>query len=318
MEPNMILYDENLNEGLLEFGIQIPMLASRAVKAYEFLKSHDILGPKIDQWHIPKIEEQITKADLLRVHSSDYVDKLYSADLESEIIRTFDLVDEQGKYYRYDPDAATLPLTHLFDRTLTTVASTVQCSRVAQEKNFCFAFRGGMHHAQHNYGAGFCPVNDIVISIRKLQAENRLQTAWVIDTDLSGVFRVAQAAVRALVDAGTGGSIVNIASILGITAAKRIQAYSASKAGLIALTKSLGKETADMDIAVNAITPAAAKTAIFDQITQQHIDYMLAKIPRNRFVKVEELASMAAWLASDENSFTTGAVFDLSGGRATY
>jgi len=179
----MILYDESLNEGLLEFGIQIPVLASRAVKAYEFLKSHDLLGPRIDQWHIPKIEEQISKADLLRVHSSDYVDKLYSADLESEIIRTFELIDEQGNYYRYDPDTATLPLTRLFDRTLATVASTVQCSRVAQDKNFCFAFRGGMHHAQHNYGAGFCPINDIVISIRKLQAEKRIRTAWVIDTD---------------------------------------------------------------------------------------------------------------------------------------
>jgi len=114
----MILYDENLNEGLLEFGIQIPVLASRAVKAFEFLKSHDILGPKIDQWHIPKIEEPITKDDLQRVHSRDYVDKLYSPELENEIIRTFELIDENGNYYRYDPDTAKLPLTRLFDRTL--------------------------------------------------------------------------------------------------------------------------------------------------------------------------------------------------------
>ena len=87
---------------------------------------------------------------------------------------------------------------------------------------------------------------------------------------------------------------------------------------MIALTKSLGKELAGYDIAVNAVTPAAAKTAIFDQITQQHIDFMLSKIPRNRFVTVEEMASMVAWMASADNSFTTGAVFDLSGGRATY
>lgn len=95
-------------------------------------------------------------------------------------------------------------------------------------------------------------------------------------------------------------------------------AYSASKAGVIALTKSMGKELASYDIAVNCITPAAARTAIFEQMTQEHIDYMLSKIPRNRFVKVEEIASLAAFLASDENSFTTGGVFDISGGRATY
>ena len=179
----MILFDDNRNEGLLEFGIQIPVLASRAVNVFEYLKSHQLLGPKIDQWHIPKIEEQITKEDLLRVHSREYVEKLYSAELEGEIIRTFELIDKQGNYYRYTPDTATLPLTRLFDRTLVTVAGTVQCCRVALEKNFCFAFSGGMHHAQYSYGAGFCPINDIVIAIRKLQAENRIRTAWVIDTD---------------------------------------------------------------------------------------------------------------------------------------
>ena len=95
-------------------------------------------------------------------------------------------------------------------------------------------------------------------------------------------------------------------------------AYSVSKAGVIALTKSLGKELAGYDIAVNAITPAAAKTAIFDQMSEEHIGYMLSKIPRARFVKVEEIAALAAWCASQDNSFTTGAVFDISGGRATY
>ena len=95
-------------------------------------------------------------------------------------------------------------------------------------------------------------------------------------------------------------------------------AYSSTKAGVIALTKSLGKELALKNIAVNCVTPAAAKTRIFDQVTQEHIDYMLSKIPRNKFAKVEELASLVSWLASEENSFATGAVFDLSGGRATY
>lgn len=179
----MILYDQDLNEGLLEFGIEIPVLASRAAMTFEFLKSHKILGAHSDKWHISKIDEQITKDDLLRVHAKDYVDRLYSRELKQEIIRTFELIDDQGNYYRYNPANAALPLTRLFDRTITTVASTVQSCRVALEKKFCFAFRGGMHHAQKDYGAGFCPLNDIVIAIRKLQAENRIQTAWVIDVD---------------------------------------------------------------------------------------------------------------------------------------
>jgi len=179
----MILYDENLNEGLLEFGIEIPVLASRAVKTFELLKAHQILGPQIDRWHIPKINEQISREDLLRVHSNEYVEKLYSNGLEQEIIRTFELIDAQGNYYRYNPANATLPLTRLFDRTLITVAGTIHCGRVALEKKFCFSFRGGMHHAQYEYGNGFCLLNDIVIAIRKLQAEKQIRTAWVIDVD---------------------------------------------------------------------------------------------------------------------------------------
>jgi 3-oxoacyl-[acyl-carrier protein] reductase len=114
------------------------------------------------------------------------------------------------------------------------------------------------------------------------------------------------------------GRIVNIASIAGKERKPKAAHYSASKAGVIALTKSLGKELAGYDIAVNAVTPAAAKTAIFDQLKQEHIDFMLSKIPRNRFVTVDEVAALVAWIASQENSFTTGAVFDISGGRATY
>ena len=109
-----------------------------------------------------------------------------------------------------------------------------------------------------------------------------------------------------------------VASIAGKEGNPNAGAYSASKAGVIGLTKTLGKEMAGQDIAVNCITPAAAKTRIFDQITQEHIDYMLAKIPRGRFLLVEEIASMVTWLLSRENSFTTAGVFDISGGRATY
>ena len=114
------------------------------------------------------------------------------------------------------------------------------------------------------------------------------------------------------------GRIVNVASIAGKEGNPNAMPYSAAKSGVIARTKSLGKESADKNIAVNCVTPAAAKTRIFDQISQEHIDYMLSKIPRGRFLKVDELASMVSWLVSEENSYTTGAVFDLSGGRATY
>jgi 3-oxoacyl-[acyl-carrier protein] reductase len=143
--------------------------------------------------------------------------------------------------------------------------------------------------------------------------------AWsqVMRINLDGQFLCCRAIVPGMI-AQNYGRIVNIASIAGKEGNPNAVAYSASKAGVIALTKSLGKELAGYDIAVNCITPAAARTAIFDQMTQEHIDYMLSKIPRNRFVEVEEIAALVAFCASTECSFTTGAVFDISGGRATY
>ncbi|MGK0463202.1 MAG: NAD(P)-dependent dehydrogenase (short-subunit alcohol dehydrogenase family) [Candidatus Azotimanducaceae bacterium] len=139
----------------------------------------------------------------------------------------------------------------------------------------------------------------------------------IIDVNLNGVFYLNRALVRGMIDRGYG-RIVNVASIAGKEGNPNASAYSASKAGVIALTKSLGKETANLDISVNCITPAAARTRIFDQMSSEHIDYMLSKIPRGRFLEVSEAAAMVAWLVSADNSFTTGAVFDLSGGRATY
>lgn len=139
----------------------------------------------------------------------------------------------------------------------------------------------------------------------------------LMDVNLTGVFHCCRAVVPGMVERGYG-RIVNTASVAGKEGNPNASAYSASKAGVIALTKSLGKELAAHDIAVNCVTPAAARTQIFSQMKQQHIDYMLAKIPRGRFLQVEEAAAMICWLASAENSFTTAGVFDLSGGRATY
>ncbi|MGH6788112.1 MAG: SDR family NAD(P)-dependent oxidoreductase [Pseudolabrys sp.] len=143
--------------------------------------------------------------------------------------------------------------------------------------------------------------------------------AWrqVMSINLDGPFHCCKA-IAPLMIAQNYGRVVNIASVAGKEGNPNAPAYSASKAGVISLTKSLAKETANKDISVNCITPAAAKTAIFDQMTQAHIDFMLSKIPRGRFVLVEEIAALAAFCASADCSFTTGSAFDISGGRATY
>jgi 3-oxoacyl-[acyl-carrier protein] reductase len=141
--------------------------------------------------------------------------------------------------------------------------------------------------------------------------------ARVMRLNVDGTLHCCQAVIPGMIRRNYG-RLVLVASIAGKEGNPNASAYSASKAAVIALTKSLGKELATQDIAVNCITPAAARTRIFDQMSEEHIGYMLAKIPRGRFLQPEEVASMVAFLASAENSFTTGGVFDLSGGRATY
>lgn len=162
-------------------------------------------------------------------------------------------------------------------------------------------------------------VNSAGIAGPNMPVSEYAEEDWkrVIDINLNGTFFVNRTVVPGM-QARNYGRIANIASIAGKEGNPNASAYSASKAGVIALTKSLGKELSDYDIAVNCITPAAARTRIFDQMTEEHINYMLSKIPRARFVKVEEVADMISWMVSPANSYTTGAVFDLSGGRATY
>jgi len=162
-------------------------------------------------------------------------------------------------------------------------------------------------------------VNNAGMAGKNTQVWNYPNEEWlkVMNLDLNSVFYCCKAIVPHMIK-NNYGRIVNIASIAGKEGNPNASAYSAAKAGVIGLTKSLGKELADKNISVNAVTPAAAKTRIFDQMTEEHINYMLSKIPRNRFVKVNELASLVTWLVSEENSFSTAAIFDLSGGRATY
>ena len=165
---------------------------------------------------------------------------------------------------------------------------------------------------------------DILINNAGITGPNK--TTWeyapsewrkVLDVDLTGAFLCLRAIVPGML-ARRYGRVVNIASVAGKEGNPNAPAYSAAKAGLIGLTKSIGKELATSGIMVVCVTPAAAKTDLFDQMSQQHIDYMLSKIPMNRFIETAEIAALVAWLASDECSFSTGAVFDLSGGRATY
>lgn len=169
------------------------------------------------------------------------------------------------------------------------------------------------------FGVPSILINSAGISGPNVHLDDYDPEAWkqVIDVNLNGTFYVNRVCVPGMKEQGYG-RILNVASVAGKEGNPNASAYSASKAAVIGLTKSLGKELAGYDIAVNCVTPAAARTRIFDQMTQEHIDYMLAKIPRGRFLKVEEAAEMMVWVVSPENSFTTGAVFDLSGGRSTY
>jgi acetoin utilization deacetylase AcuC-like enzyme len=179
----MILYDDTHPTSLLEFGIQIPISDSRTANTFHHLSALPALGGGTRPWLLPRVTETIGREDLLRCHDAAYVDRLHDSRLEAEIVRTYELVDDQGRYHRYDPDRAALPLTRLFDRVCARVAGTAQCCRVALDTGFCFYFGGGMHHAHPGFGHGFCLLNDIVIAIRKLRAEGRIRRAWVIDVD---------------------------------------------------------------------------------------------------------------------------------------
>ena len=182
---------------------------------------------------------------------------------------------------------------------------------------------GSVEHAVAATETALGPITQVVNSagIAGLNAviEDYPLEEWneILSINLTGSFHVLRAILTGMKERNYG-RVVLVASIAGKDGNPNASAYSASKAGVIGLTKSAGKECAKYDIAVNCVTPAAARTRIFDQMSQEHIDYMLSKIPRERFLDTDEAASMIGWLCSKQNSFSTGAVFDLSGGRATY
>jgi 2-dehydro-3-deoxy-L-rhamnonate dehydrogenase (NAD+) len=210
-----------------------------------------------------------------------------------------------------DEDEASKTASELADRG-TVVTQTVDVSRledVTRATDATVAALGGIDILVAN--AGIAGPN------HKLWEYPPDEWKRVVDVDLLSVFYCCRAVVPVMIRQHYG-RIVTIASVAGKEGNANASAYSAAKAGVMALTKSLGKELATENIAVNCVTPAAARTRIFDQMSQSHLDWMLSKIPRGRFLEIQELASLVAWLASEENSFSTGAVFDISGGRSTY
>ena len=212
----------------------------------------------------------------------------------------------------------------LWDRdTITLDKAVAALGEGAQRKSVDVTDLAGLERAHAETEAELGPVSILVHSAgiagnnATLDLYDPEEWRRVIDINLNGTFYVNRVVVPGM-KARNFGRIVNIASIAGKEGNPTASAYAAAKAGVIVMTKSLGKELATHDIAVNAITPATAKTRILDTLTDDFIAYMLSRIPRGRFLEVEEAAAMVAWLVSRENSFTTASVFDLSGGRATY
>jgi len=179
----MILYDPECHTNLSDFGIAIPIFDTRARNAFAHLTGHGILGPMTAQWHRRPSIPTLGREDLVRVHEAGYVDRLLSTAVSGELIKTFELVDDAGRFHRYDPEAARRELPELFQWILTRATGSLECCRMALAEGFCFYFGGGMHHGQFDHGKGFCPINDIVIAIRRLQADGDIRSAWVIDVD---------------------------------------------------------------------------------------------------------------------------------------
>jgi acetoin utilization deacetylase AcuC-like enzyme len=178
-----ILSDSRTAVRFPDFGIAIPVSPSKQERILSALREDPDLSASESRWHIPQVTGMVDRTDLLRVHSGRYVESLFSDGLEAELMRTLELIGPDGRYNRYDPSARTRPWTALLDRYLLVASGTYQSCCVALKEEMCYFLSGGMHHAQHDYGEGFCPINDIVIAARKLQAEDLAGNIWVIDMD---------------------------------------------------------------------------------------------------------------------------------------
>ncbi|HUV08456.1 MAG TPA: histone deacetylase [Spirochaetia bacterium] len=180
----MILGGDRTPFTFYDYGIDIPVSKDKREKVLNVLRSNPLLESSFNAWFTDRPDEEITSEDLLRVHSKEYVNRLFSPRLEAEVMKTYELLDDDGNSHRYDPKKQSRPLTHLFDRALRTTAGSYHCCKIALQTGFCFFLGGGMHHAQRDTGNGFCLINDVVISIRKLQAGGLVRNAWVIDLDV--------------------------------------------------------------------------------------------------------------------------------------
>lgn len=179
----MILYDRQDTVSLAPFGIRIPVHYSQAARTMEELRSHPGLRPRAEEFFACTGPVEITREDILRAHTPEYVQRLFSAGIRAEVLHTYELMHPDGSPHRYDPTQASRPLSEVLDMSMARASGTVQCCRMALKSGFCFYLGGGMHHAHADQGKGFCLINDVVISLRKLQAEGLITRAWVIDVD---------------------------------------------------------------------------------------------------------------------------------------
>jgi len=179
----MILYNPQCTIPLIDFGILIPIQYDKQERVYQALKEGPLAMWPESKWHRVPSCTGIGREDLLRAHTPSYVDRLFSPSIEKEALRTFELVDSSGAYHRYDPSQAKRPLSDLLTRALAIVEGTYETCLIALEEGFAYFLGGGMHHAVPDYGSGFCLVNDLVIALRKIQAQGKIQRAWIIDVD---------------------------------------------------------------------------------------------------------------------------------------
>ena len=180
----MILYIPGRRKPLSDFGIEIPSGPGKVGQVLTALRENPAIGPQENRWLLGYDGSEITREDLLLVHAKDYIDKLYSDGLEEILVQVYELIDSEGNYHRYNPAKATRPLSEMFDGNLKGIGGGYQCCKKALADGFCFYFGGGAHHAHYDFGHGFCILNDILLPLKKLQAEQRIGTAWVIDVDV--------------------------------------------------------------------------------------------------------------------------------------